>query len=148
MKPFVDSQLTGKWYRIAHTYSRLEMMFVEVFMYLSISYENYLDLLYVGIKEDRSKILKKFTLKILRKNDEIFIILRKGLFRKKLRILMFDEKNGMLVLADDKVNCLTIYSRKSDVDDKIVERCLSAIDFLKFNKKEIELCKFEMVHSY
>ena len=82
MKPIANSQLTGKWYNIARTRNFFEMNFVEIFLYISIAYENYLDLLYVGIKEDRSKVLKKLTLKILTKNDVNFIIIKKGLFKK------------------------------------------------------------------
>ena len=61
MKPIANSQLTGKWYSIARTCNFFEMNFVEIFLYISIAYKNYLDLLYVGVKGDRSKVLKKLT---------------------------------------------------------------------------------------
>ena len=63
MKPIANSQLTGKWYCIARTYNCFEMNFCDIFLYVLIGCKNYMDLLYVGIKEDRSKILKKLTLK-------------------------------------------------------------------------------------
>ena len=52
MKPIANSQLTGKWYSIARTCNFFEIKFVEIFLYVSIAYENYLDLLYVGITKE------------------------------------------------------------------------------------------------
>ena len=127
MKPIANSQLTGKWYNIARTRNFFEMNFVEIFLYISIAYENYLDLLYVGIKEDRSKVLKKLTLKILTKNDVNFIILRKGLFKKTIRILTFDDKNGIFILSDKKMKNLSILSRKPTLSHETVENYLKQI---------------------
>ena len=127
MKPIANSQLTGKWCNIARTRNFFEMNFVEIFLYISIAYENYLDLLYVGVKDDRSKVLKKLTLKILTKNDVNFIILRKGLFKKTFRILTFDDKNGILILSDKKIKCLSILSRKPILSHETVENCLKQI---------------------
>ena len=137
MKPIANSQLTGKWYSIARTRNFFEMNFVEIFLYVSIAYENYLDLLYVGIKDDRSKVLKKLTLKILTKNDVNFIIIKKGLFMKIIRILMFDDKNGILILSDKKMKYVSILSRKSSLSREVVESCLNQIEEL--NGKRIEL---------
>lgn len=127
MKPIANSQLTGKWYNIARTRNFFEMNFVEIFLYISIAYENYLDLLYVGVKGDRSKVLKKLTLKILTKNDVNFIILRKGLFKKTFRILTFDGKNGIFILSDKKMKYLSILSRKPTLSHETVENYLKQI---------------------
>ena len=137
MKPIANSQLTGKWYSIARTRNFFEMNFVEIFLYVSIAYENYLDLLYVGIKDDRSKVLKKLTLKILTKNDVSFIIIKKGLFMKIIRILMFDDKNGILILSDRKMKYLSILSRKPIMKHEIMESYLNRIE--EMNGKKIEL---------
>ena len=130
MKPIANSQLTGKWCNIARTRNFFEMNFVEIFLYISIAYKNYLDLLYVGVKDDRSKVLKKLTLKILTKNDVNFIILRKGLFKKTFRILTFDDKNGILILSDKKMKYVSILSRKSSLSREVVESCLNQIEEL------------------
>ena len=127
MKPIANSQLTGKWYNIARTRNFFEMNFVEIFLYISNAYENYIDLLYVGIKNDRSKVLKKLTLKILTKNDVNFIILKKGLFKKTFRILTFDDKNGILILSDKKMKYLSIFSRKPTLSHETVENYLKQI---------------------
>lgn len=136
MKSIANSQLTGKWYNIARTRNFFEMKFVEIFLYISIACENYLDLLYVGIKEDRSKVLRKLTLEVLTKNDSFFIILKKGIFRKRFKILTFDDKNGILILSDRKMKYLSILSRKPTLSHEVVESCLNQVEELN---GEIEL---------
>lgn len=130
MKSIANSQLTGKWYSIARTRNFFEMKFVEIFLYISIACENYLDLLYVGIKEDRSKVLRKLTLEVLTKNDSFFIILKKAVFRKRFKILTFDDKNGIMILSDKKMKYLSILSRKSSLSREVVESCLNQIEEL------------------
>ena len=130
MKSIANSQLTGKWYSIARTRNFLEMKFIEIFLYISIVCENYLDLLYVGIKEDRSKVLQKLTLEVLTKNDIIFIILKKGIFRKRFKILTFDDKNGIMILSDRKMKYLSILSRKPTLKHEIVEKYLNQVEEL------------------
>ena len=137
MKSIANSQLTGKWYSIARTRNFFEMNFVEIFLYISIAYENYLDLLYVGIKDDRSKVLRKLTLEVITKNDTFFIILKKGFFRKRFKILTFDDKNGILILSDRKMKYLSILSRKPTMKQEIMESCLNRIE--EMNGKMIEL---------
>ena len=136
MKSIANSQLTGKWYSIARTRNFFEMNFVEIFLYISIACENYLDLLYVGIKEDRRKVLRKLTLETLTKNDTFFIILKKGFFRKRFKILTFDDKNGILILSDKKMKYLSIFSRKPTMKQEIVENYLNQVEELS---REIEL---------
>ena len=136
MKQIANSQLTGKWYSIARTRNFFEMNFVEIFLYISNAYENYIDLLYVGIKDDRSKVLRKLTLEVLTKNDTFFIILKKVFFRKRFMILTFDDKNGILILSDKKMKYLSIFSRKPTLSHETVENYLKQI---KDVEGEIEL---------
>ena len=137
MKQIANSQLTGKWYSIARTYNLFEMEFFEIFVYISVSCGKCLDLLYVGVKEDRSKVLKKLTLKILTKNDSDYIVIRKGLFRKKLKVLTFDENEGILVLSDEKMKYVSILSRRAELRHEVVEKSLNGIEF--FEGKELRL---------
>ena len=137
MKPIANSQLTGKWYNVARTRNFFEMNFVEIFLYILIACENYLDLLYVGVKGDRNKVLKKLTLKILTKNDVNFIVIKKGIFKKTFRILTFDGKNGIFILSDRKMKYLSIFSRKPTMKYEVMESYLNQIEEL--NGKRIEL---------
>lgn len=128
MKTIANSQLTGKWYNIARTNNCFEMKFMEIFLYVSICCEKYLDLLYVGIKDDRSKTLKKLILEILTINDVACLIVRKGLFRKTMRILVFDEKEGVLILSDYKMKYVSIMSRKPTLSRDVVEKYLNQVE--------------------
>lgn len=130
MKSSVDSELTGKWYQLARTFNCYEKSFVEIMYYISATCEDYSDLLYVGVKEDGRKILKKFSLKILTKNACDCIIVKKGILRKTLKILTFDAKNGILILSDNKMKYISILSRKSYVYHNVLEDYLNKIDFL------------------
>lgn len=137
MKPIVNSQLTGKWYKITRDFHSQEFKFTEIFIYLSLnenkkkSSDNYLlDLLYVGVKEDRSKVLKKKSLGIKNKEKLNYLIIRSLFFRKKFKVLVFEEDNGILILSDKRKN-ISIYSRRHKVEHEVLEDLLSKIKFSK-----------------
>ena len=138
MKSIVNSQLTGKWYQIAKGENRSEKDFVEVMVYLSISCGNYMDLLYVGIREDRSKNLRKLSLKILTNDEENHLIVMNNVFRKKLKILTFNDADGVIIISDRKMKYFSILSRKPTMNHDIVEFYLSKIDYLKSNIKRLK----------
>ena len=137
MKPIVNSQLTGKWYKITRDFHSQELKFTEIFIYLSLnerrktSINNYLlDLLYVGVKEDRSKVLKKKSLRIKKKDKLNYLIIRSLFYRKKFRVLLFDNDNGILILSDKRKN-ISIYSRRHKIEHEVLEDLLSKIKFSK-----------------
>lgn len=137
MKPIVDSQLTGKWYKITRDLHSQEFQFTEIFIYLSLnenrkkSSDNYLlDLLYVGVKEDRSKILRKKSLRIKKKDKLNYLIIRNLFFRKKFKVLLFDKDNGVLILSDKRKN-ISIYSKRHKIEHGVLEDLLSKIKFSK-----------------
>ena len=137
MKPIVNSQLTGKWYKITRDFHSQELKFTEIFIYLSLnenkkkSSDNYLlDLLYVGVKEDRSKVLEKKSLRIKKKDKINYLIIRSLFFRKKFKVLLFDKDNGILILSDKRKN-ISIYSRRHKVKHEVLEDLLSKIKFSK-----------------
>ena len=150
MKPIVNSQLTGKWYKITRDPRSKESRFIEVFIYLSTTYKrfkchfsnssvNFLDLLYVGIEDDRSKILEKETLIISSRNDTNYLIVKRFLFRKKFKILLFDEENGLLIISDCKTKNISIYSSRYKVSLKKIEECLKKIGFS--GSRSITICE-------
>ena len=137
MKPIVNSQLTGKWYKITRDFHSQELKFTEIFIYLSLnerrkkSSDNYLlDLLYVGVKEDISKVLKKKSLRIRKKDKINHLIIRSLFFRKKFKVLLFDKDNGILILSDKRKN-ISIYSRRHKIEHEVLEDLLSKIKFSK-----------------
>ena len=136
MKSIVKSQLTGKWYKHTRDFHSHELKFAEIFIYLSVkglrttgcSRTSY-DLLYVGVKEDRSKILRKMSLRITEKNGCDYLIISNFVFRKKYKILLFDDKNGFLILSDKSIKNISIYSRKYKVTPDVIESYFREIDF-------------------
>ena len=137
MKPIVDLQLTGKWYKITRDFHSQEFQFTEIFIYLSLnenrkkSSDNYiLDLLYVGVKEDRSKVLRKKSLRIKKKDKLNYLIIRNLFFRKKFKVSLFDKDNGVLILSDKRKN-ISIYSRRHKVEHEVLEDLFSKIKFSK-----------------
>ena len=137
MKSIVKSQLTGKWYKITRDFHSQELKFTEIFIYLSLnerrkkSSDNYLlDLLYVGVKEDRSKVLKKKSLRNKKKDKINYLIIRSLFFRKKFKVLLFDKDNGILILSDKRKN-ISIYSRRHKIEHVVLEDLLSKIKFSK-----------------
>ena len=137
MKPIVNSQLTGKWYKITRDFHSQELKFTEIFIYLSLnenkkkSSDNYLlDLLYVGVKEDRSKVLRKKSLRTRKKDKINYLIIRSLFFRKKFKVLLFDKDNGILILSDKRKN-ISIYSRRHKIEHEVLEDLLSKIKFSK-----------------
>ena len=136
MKSIDNSQLTGKWYKHTRDSHSRELKFVEIFIYLSHKVNelrsvnnNHLDLLYVGVKEDRSKILRKMSLRTVSIDDCNYLIIRKFLFCKKYRVLLFDEENGILILSDKRKKNISIYSRRIKVKIDLIEYYLKKIGF-------------------
>lgn len=138
MKSIVKSQLTGKWYQIAKGRNRCEKDFVEVMCYLSISCDDDIDVLYVGVKNGRSKKLRKMSLKILTNEDSNCLVVGNMFFRKKLKILTFDDVNDLIVLLDRRMNYFSILSHKPTVKYSDIENILCRIDFFKYNNNEIK----------
>lgn len=137
MKSIVKSQLTGKWYKITRDFHSQELKFTEIFIYLSLnenkkkSSDNYhLDLLYVGVKEDRSKVLRKKSLRIRKKDKINYLIIKSLFFRKKFKVLLFDKDNGILILSDKRKN-ISIYSRRHKIEHEVLKDLLSKIKFSK-----------------
>lgn len=145
MESIVKSQLTGKWYQIAKGENRRENDFVEVLLYLSDSCGDNIDLLYVGIGNGGSKKLKKLSLKILTDVNFNYLIVGGMFFRKKLKILTFDYHNGIIVVADKKMRCFSILSKKPIVSQDVVEKTLCKIDFSCLGIDNIKLFSDKIV---
>ena len=134
MKSIVKSQLTGKWYKLTRDFRSRELKFAEIFIYLSVNglrttNNSHLDLLYVGVKEDRNKILRKMSLRIIEKSSYNYLIVSNFIFRKKFKVLLFDEENGILILSDKRMKKISIYSRKYKVKLDVIEDYLKKIEF-------------------
>ncbi len=143
MKSIVKSQLTGKWYKLTRDFRSRELKFAEIFIYLSVNglrttNNSHLDILYVGVKEDRNKILRKMSLRIIEKSSYNYLIVSNFIFRKKFKVLLFDDENGILILSDKSMKNISIYSRKYKVTSDVIESYFRKIDFKSSVKIIIE----------
>lgn len=136
MKSIVNPQLVGKWYKHTRNPRSRELKFMEIFIYLSakakgqiLKVKDSFDLLYVGIKEDRNKVLRKMSLRTISRNSCNYLVVRGFLFRKKFKVLSFDESNGLLILSDRRMKNISIYSRKHKISNDIIEKHLRLIHF-------------------
>ena len=136
MKSIVKSQLTGKWYKLTRDFRSRELKFAEIFIYLSVNglrttdyCRTSYDFLYVGVKEDRNKILRKMSLRIIEKNGCDYLIVSNIIFKKKFKVLLFDEENGILILSDKRMKNISIYSRRFKVKLDVIEDYLKKIEF-------------------
>lgn len=139
MKSIVSSQLTGKWYHIAGTCRRAEMYFMEIFLYMSMCNDCVLDVLFVGLRRNKSKIIKTLSLEIKGGDGFVFLCFKTFLFRLKFKILFFDEKNGIMILSDKSRKHLSILSKKSCLNRDVIEKSLGFIDFFKCKDGKIML---------
>lgn len=136
MKSIVNSQLKGKWYKHTRDTRSRELEFMEIFIYLSTchdcrmlwSKDKNMDLLYVGVKEDHNKILRKMSLRIMYKSDCNYLIVKSFLSCKKFKVLLFDEENGFLILSDKNMKNISIYSRKYKITRDVIEDYLKRIE--------------------
>lgn len=139
METCLNSHISGKWYQIARSRINLKNDFSESLFYLSISCENNYDLLFVGINYDRSKIIKKFSMKIISKKEETILMIKNRCFLKRFRLLLHDKENDILIISDMRYKHILILSKKSSVNHEIMELSLSKIDFCKFDVTDIRL---------
>ena len=50
---------------------------------------------------------------------------------------MFDNKEGILILSDEKMKYISIFSKKAELRHEVVEKCLNGI--VDFEGKELKL---------
>ena len=62
---------------------------------------------------------------------ESHLIVKSNIFRKKLKILVFNETDGVIIISDKKMKYFSILSRNPTMNHDVVEFYLSKIDYLK-----------------
>lgn len=115
MLPHVNSSLTEKWYQVSCPYNSQESGMIDVFVYVSTNLDESLELLYVGIKKNRKKIMKSYSVKFISKKDCLYLVLFNCFFRKVLKILTFDKKSGIIVISDKKQKKIWKFSNKNPI---------------------------------
>lgn len=114
-----------KWYEVARTLERSLFKKLDVFMYLSVTQDDTFDLVYVAVDEINRKLTKCYHGKFAVKMHENYLIIRKGLWRKKYLVVDYDEEAGIVALTNKRKSKCWILSKNLPYDkgafDKIVE---------------------------
>ena len=69
------------------------------------------------------------SLRIIEKNGCDYLIVSNIIFKKKFKVLLFDEENGILILSDKRMKNISIYSRRFKVKLDVIEDYLKKIEF-------------------
>ena len=128
-----------KWYEVARTREKSIFKKVDVFVYLSMTHDNAFDLLYVSIDEINRRLTKCYHGKFVVKIKDNYLIIRKGLFRKKLLIVAFDEASNIVALSNRRKTKCWILSKNIPYDEDALKMILNRLEAQGFDVKSIEL---------
>ena len=128
-----------KWYEVARTREKSIFKKVDVFVYLSMTHDNSFDLLYVSIDEINRRLTKCYHGKFVVKIKDNYLIIRRGLFRKKLLIVAFDEASNIVALSNRRKTRCWILSKNIPYDEDAFKMILNRLEVQGFDVKSIEL---------
>ena len=128
-----------KWYEVARTREKSIFKKVDVFVYLSMTHDNAFDLLYVSIDEINRRLTKCYHGKFVVKIKDNYLIVRRGLFRKKLLIVASDEASNIVALSNRRKTRCWILSKNIPYDEDAFKMILNRLEAQGFDVKSIEL---------
>ncbi|MBQ2187554.1 MAG: hypothetical protein IKQ09_07870 [Bacteroidales bacterium] len=124
LMPMSYSGVSEKWYEVARTLERSLFEKLDVFMYLSVTQDNTFDLVYVAIDEISRKLTRCYHGKFVFRMRKNYLIIRKGLWRKRYLVIDYDETAGIVALSNKRKSKCWILSKKLPYDktayDKII----------------------------
>ena len=116
-----------KLYEVARTLERSLFKKLDVFMYLSATQDNAFDLLYVAYDEINRRLTKCYHGKFIVRKRKNYLIIRKGLWRKKYLVIDYDEKAGMIAIANKRKSECWILSQYLPYDKDAFEKMLKSV---------------------
>lgn len=124
LMPMSYSGVSEKWYEVARTLERSLFEKLDVFMYLSVTQDNTFDLVYVAIDEISRKLTRCYNGKFVFRMRKNYLIIQKGLWRKRYLVIDYDETAGIVALSNKRKSKCWILSKKLPYDktayDKII----------------------------
>lgn len=127
-----------KWYEVARSRERHLFKKLDVFVYLSMTYDDAFELLYVSFDELNRRLTRCYRGKFVVKQKRNCLIIRSGLHRRKFFIVSFDEKAQMVALSDRKKSKFWILSCHIPYDEAVCEKMINALETQGFDVKNIE----------
>jgi len=132
------SGVVDKWYEVARSRERRLIKKLDVFIYLSMTYDDAFELLYVSFDELNRRLTKCYRGKFMVKHKPKCLIIRHGLCRRKFLIIDFDEKAQMVALSDKKKSKFWILSRRLPYDESTCDRMIKFLETQGFDVKNTE----------
>lgn len=120
--------MTQKWYEVARSRDSRFLKKIDVFVYLSTTYDNAFELLYVSCDQFNRRLTKCYHGKFLIKKSDRFLIIWHGLCRKKLVVLDYDGEAGLVALANRRKTRACVLSRKLPFDKKSLENMMKNVE--------------------
>lgn len=139
LAPMSCSGAAEKWYEVARSREKRLFRKVDVFMYLFKNQNDTFDLLYVAFDEINRRFTKCYRGKFVVKTKNNYLIIRKGLLRKRFFIVAYDDVSGMVALSNKRKSKCWILSKNLPYDKISFENIMRSLKNNGFNLENIEL---------
>ena len=136
---FNNPLMPFKWYVVARTRERRLFKKVDVFVYLSMTHDDMFELLYVSFDEINRRLTRCYHGKLAMKLDDNYLIIRKGLWRKKFLIVEKDDESKIVVLSNKRKSKVWIFSKTVPYDKTAFEKIMKHLEEKGFDVGNIEL---------
>ena len=120
--------MTQKWYEVARSRDNRFLKKMDVFMYLSATYDNAFELLYVSCDQFNRRLTRCYHGKFLVKRKGDFIIIWHGLCRKKLLVLDYDSSAGLVAIANRSKTKAAVFSTSLPFDKNSLEKMINNVE--------------------
>ena len=137
--PMSYSGTTKKWYEVARSRENRLYKKIDVFMYLSMIHDDSFELLYVSLDEINRRVTRSYHGRFVIKKRNNYLIIRHGLCHRKLRIVSYDEKAGLVALSNRNQSKMWILSSSLPVDKDAYENMMGEISKAGYDVSDIEL---------
>lgn len=113
--------MTQKWYEVARSRDNRFLKRMDVFMYLSTTYDNAFELLYVTVDQFNRRLTRCYRGKFMVRKKNNYIIIWHGLCRKKLVVMDYNEDAGLVAIANRRKTRVCILSLRLPCDKNAFE---------------------------
>ncbi len=114
--------MTQKWYEVARSRDNRFIKKMDVFMFMSLTYDNAFELLYVSCDQFNRRLTRCYHGRFVLRQKGRFLVIRCGLWRKKFQILNYDENAGMIAICNRRKTQAFVLSKTLPFDKTAYDR--------------------------
>jgi len=137
--PSIYSGVSEKWYEVARTREKNLFKKVDVFMFLSMTYDNAFDLLYVSVDEINRHLTKCYHGKFVIKRRKNYLIIRQRLWRKKFLIIAQNDDASIVALSNRRKSKVWILTSRMPYEKSDFDKVMKEVENQGFDMNAIEL---------